>query len=401
MTEIDSAFRDREFHLRNNRRARKFIKDSLVGFDRLVPSFVGLVSLSNGLERLRSTAVKNVWTVAKDGSGDVTTIGEALRVIPDGGRIRIKAGVYQETLRLNRTVHLEGAGNRRDVVIESAGEDTIVIERGSGSLTNLTIRYVGSANARNALEVHGGNWLIEGNDFSNTISTIIFVNGGSPRFRRNRIHDSPWNGINVKGDASPSIESNEFFGLDNPGVWIGSSANVTVRKNTIYRIKGNGIVVGEQARATITDNDITDTTKPALWFGGTSVSTVTGNRVHHLPSNGIYIGESAKGTFENNDIYFTEKPGIWVGGDAEPQVIGNRIRDIDGNAINIQGNARGEFRNNDIRNAGNKADNFPAVFIGKDANVLFSGNKVHGNGNNQIYMESGGLSRLQNNDVRS
>ena len=353
------------------------------------------------LERLRNTTIKNVWIVAQDGSGDVRTIGEALQVIPDGGRIRIRPGVYQETLRISRTVHLEGVGDRRDVVIESRGEDTIIIDSGSGSLINLTIRYVGSANARNALEVHGGNWLIEGNDLSNTESTIIFVTGGSPRFRRNRIHDSPWNGFNIKGSGSPVIESNEIFALDNPAIWIGGSHRVTVRNNTLYKIKGNGIVIGEEVRATITGNDISGTDKPGLWFGGTSVSTVTGNRVHHLPSNGIYIGESAKGTFENNDIYFTEKPALWVGGDAEPKVIGNRIHDIPGNAINIQGNARGEFRNNDIRNAGNKADNFPAVFIGKDANVVFSGNKVYGTGNNQIYMEEGGRSLLQNNDVRS
>ena len=346
-------------------------------------------------------AVKNVWIVAQDGSGDVMTIGEALQVIPDGGLIRIKAGVYQESLRLNRTVHLEGVGDRRDVVIESRGEDTIVIGSGSGSLRNLTIRYVGSTSGRNALEVRGGNWLVEGNDFSNTVSTIIFVTGGSPRFRRNRIHDSPWNGINVKGSGSAIIESNEIFALDNPAIWVGGSSRVTVRNNTIYAIHANGIFVGDEATATITNNDITGTEKPAIWVGGTSFSTVTGNRIHHLPSNGIYIGESARGTFENNDVYFTEKPGIWVGGDAEPKVIGNRIHDIPGNGISIQGNARGEFTNNDIRNAGNKADNFPAVFIGKDANVLFSGNKVHGNGYNKIYMESGGLSRVQNNDVRS
>jgi parallel beta-helix repeat protein len=351
------------------------------------------------LERLRGTTVKNVWIVAKDGSGDVTSIGEALRIIPTGGRIRIKAGVYQETLRIDRTVHFEGVGDRRDVVIESRGEDTIIISGGSGSLTNLTIRYVGSASGRNAIEVKGGNWLVESNDLSNTISTIVFVSGGSPRFRRNRVHDSPWNGFNVK-NGSPVIESNEVFGLDNPAIWIGGTSNATVRNNTLYAIKANGILVGDEAQATITDNDISGTEKPGIWVGGTAAPTVTGNRVHHLPSNGIYVGESAKGTFENNDVYFTEKPGVWVGADAAPIFIGNRVHDIPGNAINIQGNARGEFRNNDIRNAGNKADNFPAVYIGKDADVLFSGNKVYGNGNNQIYLEEGSRSRLQNNDVR-
>lgn len=352
------------------------------------------------LERLRGTTLKNVWVVAKDGSGDATTIGEALRVIPDGGRIRIKAGVYEEALRFSRTVHLEGLGGRGDVVIESRGESTIIISGGSGSLTNLTIRYVGSASGRNAIQVDGGNWLIEGTDMTNTISTVIFLKGGSPRFNRNRIHDSPWNGFNIKG-GSPVIENNEIFGLDNPAIWIGGTARATVRNNTLYAIPANGIYVGDEARATIAGNDITGTEKPGIWVGGTSVSTVTGNRVHHLPSNGIYIGEKAKGTFENNDIYFTEKPAIWVGGDAEPMVVGNRIHDAPGNGINIQGNARGEFRNNDIRNAGNKAEDYPAVFIGKDANVIFSGNKVHGNGNNQIYMEEGGRSLLQNNDVRS
>ena len=353
------------------------------------------------LGRLRNTTVKTVWTVAQDGTGDVTNISDALRVIPDGGRIRIKAGVYQETLRINRTVHLEGIGNRNNVVIESNGEDTIIITGGSGSITNLTLRYVGTASGRNTLGIQGGNWLFEGNDFRDTISTIIFIKNGSARFRRNRIHDSPWNGFNIKTSGTVIIESNEIFGLDNPAIWIGESANVTVRNNTLYSITANGIFVGGQATATISNNDITGTDKPGIWIGGNSVTTVTGNRVHHLPSNGIYIGESAKGTFENNEVYFTEKPGVFVGGDAEPTFTGNRIHDIPGNAINIQGKARGTYKNNEFWNAGNKANNFPAVYIGKDARVVFTGNKVYGNGNNQIYQEEGGQSVVQNNDVRS
>ncbi|MEE8370679.1 MAG: right-handed parallel beta-helix repeat-containing protein [Sphingomonadales bacterium] len=352
------------------------------------------------LDRLKAAQVKSIWTVAKDGSGDFTTINAALDRVPDGGRVRIMPGIYRETIRLSRTVHLEGVGNLRDVVIETSSSDTIVIRGGSGSITNLTARVTGSERGINVINSLGGSWTFEGNDFSDSASTIIFVTAGRPVFRNNAIHDSPWNGINVKGNAQPLIEGNRIYALKNPAVWIGEDAVATIRNNTLYNIPANGIYFGDQARGIVENNDISGTEFAALWIGGSANPEVRSNRIHDLPSNGIQITEQATGTFEDNEIWATGKPAIWVGGTAAPTVSRNQIHDISGNAVNISGTARGTFRFNRIWNAGNVKDRFPAVFIGKDANVLFSNNEIFGSGNNQIYMETGGLSTVENNDVR-
>ena len=152
-----------------------------------------------------------VFTVAKDGSADFETISKAIAEAPEGGTVRIKSGTYRETLVLNRTLHLEGVGNRADIVIVSDQSDVLKIEGGSGSVKNLTFKYDGQNEDHATAWITGGAYLIEDCGFSSEASVGIYVEGGEPTLKDSFIHDTRYSALNIRETAAGTYTGNQIF----------------------------------------------------------------------------------------------------------------------------------------------------------------------------------------------
>ena len=153
----------------------------------------------------------DVFTVAKDGSADFETISKAIADVPEGGTVRINSGTYRETLVLNRTIHLEGVGDRADILIISDQSDVLKIEGGSGSVKNLTFQYDGQNSDHATAWITGGAYLIEGCDFSSEASVGIYVEGGEPTLKDNSIHDTRYSALNIRETAGGTYTGNHIF----------------------------------------------------------------------------------------------------------------------------------------------------------------------------------------------
>lgn len=78
-----------------------------------------------GLSEEQAVAIEHevlglVEAVVSPGSGGrFRTIGQALRKVRPGGRIRVRPGTYQESLVIDKPVDIVGEGPRQNIVIES------------------------------------------------------------------------------------------------------------------------------------------------------------------------------------------------------------------------------------------------------------------------------------------
>jgi stage V sporulation protein K len=94
--------------------------------------------------------------VASDGSGDFSSIAEALKRIEPCGLVIVRPGVYAEELNLTQPVELAGEGDRMLIWIETPVRNGLAIrvacER--AALTNLSIRAKGAGGV--ALALGGG-----------------------------------------------------------------------------------------------------------------------------------------------------------------------------------------------------------------------------------------------------
>ncbi|MCC7492439.1 MAG: caspase family protein [Fimbriimonadaceae bacterium] len=80
--------------------------------------------------------------VAADGPGDCRAIMEAVNRVGPGSTIRIKAGVYRESVVLQKPVSLVGDGDREQVVMEQVGQTVLTVSGESVTIRRLTLRQL-------------------------------------------------------------------------------------------------------------------------------------------------------------------------------------------------------------------------------------------------------------------
>jgi len=251
----------------------------------------------------------------------------------------------------------------------SAGNRIIIGGNGDAANTVSDNGFFGKGSGMRLLNLQGVS-IDNNNIFNNSHAGIALVNVNTvaPHITRNTIHDNLAAGINIGGDSTLTVGSdNEIFQNNRAGITFytagnskfntpGSSAPVTITGNNIHTnanagisiidhvtglltINGNTIHQNERAgvaffnrcRAIISENEIRDHTGAAgiftgSWLGETPPASCDFERSNGpveltISRNKIYDNLSgmrldhASGTISNNLVYNNTKSGIRFSGD--------------------------------------------------------------------------------------
>jgi parallel beta-helix repeat protein len=277
--------------------------------------------------------------VAQDGSGDFTTISEAIAAAADGDSIEVKAGTYVEGLRIDKDVELRGE-DPETVVVESDGSglayaDTfwdgslpasLVIDQSDAVITNLTLRPRFSST----------NLIMDAEGFQSSINGwSVVINGGAPRLENVRVTEGA-GPVYIHGGSSATVRDSDFadqwiFVLERSPVTIerssfeavdastgwdvanDSSSPVVVRESTFSGIVLDGSSGWELFRNTIvapewTEADMADGHTQAVGHGiditGGDDWVVRGNDlVGFEGATAIDIKGAPTGSVMSNNIY--------------------------------------------------------------------------------------------------
>ena len=344
--------------------------------------------------------------VAADGSGDFSTIQEAVAAAAEGDIVVVRPGRYEGTVTIDRDITLRGDGPRAEIVIAApAGEadlDTwpeerdlphaLLLDGADVIVTDLTIEVPLNATGIGSL---GGSPLIERvtlvnagpevpeYDWYNGYYAMWFYGVGEPVVR-----DSEWDGyVGVREGAGALFEGNtvssDGISIDGPGAsivrdsvfvdggWVNSSgATLTVEGNdfsggnfsadsgSVAEVRDNvfrgfsdssvleaAIIVRESdSRATIEDNTVTDASNGVFLLDGASGS-IRGNT---LEANriAIQLGPGDGSTVEDNAIT-SEGVGILIGKGSGAEVTGNDI-EVAARGIAISAGSSPNVSDNDV-----------------------------------------------------
>ena len=315
--------------------------------------------------------------VAKDGSGTVTTISEAVAMAQDGDTVLVKPGTYHESVAITEDITLRGDGDPGAVVLEFTDtEDAtwpvdlaptysetelvtygIALDKSDAHVENITVhgRYAAAPGEIpiGAVVIDGGAPVIEKVDVVldaepyfdggwNSRSAFQITGGSSPVIR-----GSSWDGFTrIVGPtaSTPTFEGNTIT-AQRISVWAGGP--LTIRKNTL--LDGATVLLGDLG-GIVEDNDIDGSVSGAGDGMIVRHNTIRGGGepADGRPGSAIGITGSGSAIVEGNEI--TDSPyGIDVSGSgATPQIRGNAIHGsvsvaivvergtaptIDGNAI--------------------------------------------------------------------
>ncbi|MCE9532255.1 MAG: HEAT repeat domain-containing protein [Planctomycetes bacterium] len=200
-----------------------------------------------------------VLVVAPDGTGDHRTLGEAIASLKEGGEIRIRPGVYRETLEVDKSLTLVGDGPLEKIVIQSKSGDCLLLEAKKATIKHLTLQCVAGADKEfYAIDVAAGEVTIEDCDLSSKSLACVGVHGKDTRvvIRQCRIHDGNDAGVFVYEDGYAEVDGSEIFGNLKGNVVVWAGAEVQMRKCLLHSSPDVGLDVRKGGRATLVDCQI-------------------------------------------------------------------------------------------------------------------------------------------------
>ena len=194
-------------------------------FTLLVLSISGCISpLSNS----------NTITVALDGSGDYTSIQEAIDSAPENATITVKEGTYQEHVYINKSIILQGVNAQTTIIDGNQTEDTIYIDAGGrATITGFTIRNSGSdynSPTHDAgVEITTNNNIIDDNIIEYNYIGIYSREALNNTISNNTIHSNDQYGIYMYTNSNGFILRKNVFENNNYALRIkGSRENIIV-----------------------------------------------------------------------------------------------------------------------------------------------------------------------------
>ncbi len=190
----------------------------------------------------------------------VSAIGPVLLQAHSGDTVLIPAGRYRERLEMKAGVTIR-ALEAGTVTLTSPDGGPVIVARG---IVNGTVEGV---------------W-IQGS-LESPVNPAVLVDSGSPALTQVRITGAG-TGIEIRGDAAPSIRDSRITNNLGPGIDVGATSRPVISGNLIAANGAGtpgslrpGVEVRDQGQPVLKDNGIIDNAAEAIWIH---------SRTYHAPS---------------------------------------------------------------------------------------------------------------------
>ncbi len=289
---------------------------------RVMIACVAVAALSAGSARTCQADPK-VVTVAKDGTGDFPTIQQAVDAAPDNAVVRIGAGTWEESVRIDKPITLDGGDWQTTRLVggtqvevseevmqalhrilreiesdETRGEVVAAFRRAYGTSPPLTVTKTTGVTVKNI--------------------TVLLQSA----VRKGSFGDQAAIAIQ---DAEATVASCAVLASPGQGVGIYGDSHVTVRDCLVANSWGQGIRVGieESGTVEILSCDIRNCVYSGISIGrGGDNVAVRDCRIHGTGWHGVRY-DSSSPRIERNLIYDTAVSGIYASGQTSAVVRDN------------------------------------------------------------------------------
>jgi parallel beta-helix repeat protein len=302
--------------------------------------------------------LKSKWLVAADGSGDTTTIGEAIRRAGDDATILIAGGTYPETVVLKRPLHLAAAGGDELPVIAPKDGPCLVARGDGATITGLSFRGAPEGVPPPGLG-------------------CVIISSGTVRLEDSRVSSASGSAIVVRDGARPLIRRVAVSETPAPSVVVRSGAEPTIL-DSIFSGSGS-IVFSEGAKGTFQNNTVSDSRGSGLQILTGADPRIVGNTIEGAGEAGVFVYDSGRGRLEDNRILGSGLSGVVVVDGGEPTLIANTITANGEHGILVLDNSGGAIDRNIItENKGN------GLVLAAKAEVELGTNQLEGNNPPQL-----------------
>lgn len=268
-------------------------------------TFWGLIGAGFGVAGTDSVGLSpRTITVALDGSGDFSSIQEAVDSARKGDTVFIKAGAYVQDLTIHskEQIRIIGAGTDK-VSLLGQGQMVGVLHVGKWPYGATDIEISGLT-----INEHGGHALGVFNGNRITLSRL-HVKGMvfTQQVHEVRIEDCVIGGSETTGvhvsDSRAILIGNRIHHNDH-GINVTGKSSIQLERNIITRNLYEAVVIGDRAQAVLANNTLVKNGGGAA-FLGTSTIQASGN-ILSFNKTGFLIAPSSQATVAYNVLFSNE-----------------------------------------------------------------------------------------------
>jgi parallel beta-helix repeat protein len=237
---------------------------------------------------------------------DYSTIGEAISHASAGDTILIQSGVYNENIRIDKSLMMEGQDQSNTIILgkgDSTPTSVLTLAANEVKVSGLTIESISNSNKTKyayGIWVEGDNCTITGNIIQNTYMGIFCSTQSSTTITQNTITGSIKDGIRFCAGSQNNISDNNIISNSVSGIALGGYSNTVEGNNLQNNTRGLGLGA---SNSVVFHNTMVSNTESGIFLSG-SKNIIVGNEID---SNkyGVYIttqgaSPSANEIYQNN-----------------------------------------------------------------------------------------------------
>jgi len=257
-----------------------------------------------------ASAARQSFVVALDGSGDFQTLTDAVRRAPEGSRLLVRPGIYNEGFSIDKSLEIVGDGALAEIIVRATTSSCLLMRTDAATIRNLTLRGQARACGANddgffAVDISHGRPLFDGCDISSDSLACVAIHNptAAPVIRNCRIHHGADSGVFAFDGAQGVIEACDIAENSNIGIAITGGAGTSVRNCHVHDGADAGIVVWNRATSAIEGCDIYANRRANVGISDKSVAALRRCRIHDGDNTGVFAHRDGQATIEACNIY--------------------------------------------------------------------------------------------------
>lgn len=317
---------------------------------------------------------KPTLVVDPSGTGP-RTIRDAINQAAEGTRIRIKPGVYNESLVLHKSLELVGDGPPESVVIQGAASDVLVCVAPNVVVRKLTLRgRTGPEKRHFAADISEGHTLLDECMIENDSLACVCVHGKPGlrgTIRRCVIRAVGAGGVLVHDRAEAQVEDCDVAGNSKSAVEVQNTGVLTCKRCKLHDGEATGALAVDEGTLTLEGCEVWGNMSSGVALIDRCKAKVTKCTLHGGKSFGLTIQETRDAVIEDCEIHGNALAGIKITMKANPRI-----------------------KNCELH------DGYLGLYCDKDATGLIEDCRFWGHKSSEVAMNEGGNSRLVRCKIR-
>lgn len=226
--------------------------------------------------------------VGPRGWGVHHSIAAAVRAAADGATISVQAGVYRESLVLDRPVTLVAEGEAGTVELVGVRGPALTLLAADGAVRGLKLS---TDDGEPAVVIAAGAMTLEDCEVSG--GGVEVTGAAAPSLRGCLISRTPGPGLLLHGGGASTVTNLHVRDVAGDGVVVDGTAHPHISGLVLRRVSGRGIVLRGESRARLEACDLAEAELAAVHVADRAAPVLLGCRIHDTVREGVHVQSAA------------------------------------------------------------------------------------------------------------